>query len=115
MLQMVYLHLEGIFVRTFQRVPGSDLGSGSLPGPFSAGSDASFYAAWNGAASSQLSPGAAPAAARASGPHTRSIGNSTCAVTPHRGQGESLVPLYTRESVSLSLSEWFPGTTRSML
>jgi hypothetical protein len=24
-------------------------------------------------------------------------------VTPHRGQGESLVPLYTRESVSLSL------------
>ena len=25
-------------------------------------------------------------------------------VTPHRGQGESLVPLYTRESVSLSLS-----------
>jgi len=23
-------------------------------------------------------------------------------VTPHRGQGESLVPLYTRESVSLS-------------
>jgi len=27
-------------------------------------------------------------------------------VTPHRGQGESLVPLYTRESVSLSLSLW---------
>ena len=25
-------------------------------------------------------------------------------VTPHRGQGESLVPLNTRESVSLSLS-----------
>jgi len=25
-------------------------------------------------------------------------------VTPHRGQGESLVPLYTRESVSLSPS-----------
>jgi len=25
-------------------------------------------------------------------------------VTPHRGQGESLVPLYTRESVSLILS-----------
>ena len=29
-------------------------------------------------------------------------------VTPHRGQGESLVPLYTRESVSLSLSVYAP-------
>ena len=29
-------------------------------------------------------------------------------VTPHRGQGESLVPLYTRESVSLSLPLCYP-------
>jgi len=32
-------------------------------------------------------------------------------VTPHRGQGESLVPLYTSTRESVSLSQYLPGPT----